>query len=95
MEEEVNDQPDLDKIGTTYPFTNAVLPDCPDLNLLDHNEKELVHKHRHLVLEYGKMRDDPAWELKTLPTDKNNNLSVYFKPAETNESSFVCGEAEA
>lgn len=41
------------------------------------------------------MRDDEAWELKTQPTDKNNNLSVFFKPAETKESAFVCGEAVA
>ena len=83
-----------EEVGTTYPFTTQMLQPLPDLTSLSSFDSELIHKHRSLALHIAKLRDDPAWELKTQPSEKNQFLSVYFKPSETNESSWVCGEAE-
>jgi len=83
------------EVGTTYPFKKSELPDSPDTAGMSDEEIESVKKHWAMVLELAKLWDDPSWDLKTKPTDKNSNLSVFFKPAETNESVLVCGEIEA
>ncbi len=48
-----------------------------------------------MVLQFSKMRDDSSFELKTVPSDKNNNLSVFMKAGETKDSAWVIGESTA
>ena len=56
------------------------LPPMPSYK--NDDDRELMRKHRKLVVQTEESIGDEDWTLKTKPTDRNNNLSVWFKPTE-------------
>lgn len=51
-----------------------------------------MEKHKNFAIESANERTDEEWKLKTKPTPRNQELSVYFKPGTDDLTSFVCGE---
>jgi len=94
-QEEPIEEPQEEEIGKSFPFTKSILPDLPDISSLDDQEQQWIQKHQASILSLSKLKDDSAFELKTQPSDKNNNLSVWMKAGETKDSAWVIGEATA